>query len=94
MKKYNSNEIKCLSELPISVFCFLFNNIPAKTLFYRQTAHFECKLLAFIFSSLGNVNARLEENGVQMTGVFKKIAITLARFGSVSAIIARRHIRG
>lgn len=99
MKKYNSNEIKCLSGLSISVLCFLFKNIPAKTLFCRQTAHFsqlryECKLLVFTFSSLGNVNRSLEEIGVQMTGVLKKKAITLASFGSVSAIIARRHIRG
>lgn len=53
---------------------------------------YKCRLLMFIFSSLGNAD-RLVEEIVQMTGMFKKNVITLG-YCSVSAIIARGHILG
>lgn len=52
---------------------------------------YKCKLLVFIFGSLGNVH-RLVVRGLQMAGMPKSKAKALARFCSVSAIIGSRHI--
>ena len=52
---------------------------------------YKCKLLVFIFGSLGNVH-RLVVRGLQMAGMLKPKAKALARFYSVSALIGSRHI--
>ena len=52
---------------------------------------YKCKLLVFIFGSLGNVH-RLVVRGLQMAGIPKPKAKALAKFCSISAIIGSRHI--
>ena len=52
---------------------------------------YKCKLLVFIFGSLGNVH-RLVIRGMQMAGIPKRKAKPLAKFCSISAIIGSRHI--
>ena len=52
---------------------------------------YKCKVLVFIFGSLGNVH-RLVVRGLQMAGLSKPRAKALAKFCSISAIIGSRHI--
>ena len=52
---------------------------------------YSCKLLVFIFGSLGHVH-KLVVRGLQMAGLSKKRAKQLARYCSVSAIIGSRSI--
>ena len=52
---------------------------------------YECKLLVFIFGSLGNVHKSVVR-GLQIAGLPKPTAKALAKFCSVSVIIGSRHI--
>ena len=52
---------------------------------------YRCKLLVFIFGSLGHVH-KLVVRGLQMAGLTKRRAKQLARYCSVSAIIGSRSI--
>ena len=52
---------------------------------------YRCKLLVFIFGSLGHVH-RLVVRGLQMAGLSKRRAKQLAKYCSVSAIIGSRSI--
>ena len=52
---------------------------------------YQCRLIVFIFGSLGNVH-RLVVRGLQMVGMPKSKAKALAKFCSVSAVIGSRHI--
>ena len=52
---------------------------------------YRCKLLVFIFGSLGHVH-KLVVRGLQMAGLSKRRAKQLARYCSVSAIIGSRSI--
>ena len=69
----------------------------AKTLKYQPLKNeiehlgYNCKLLVFIFGSLGHVH-RLVIRGLQMAGIPKPKAKALAKFCSISAIIGSRHI--
>ena len=52
---------------------------------------YKCKLLVFIFGSLGHVH-KLVVRGLQMAGLSKRRAKQLAKYCSVSAIIGSRSI--
>ncbi|CAL8358231.1 unnamed protein product [Arctogadus glacialis] len=52
---------------------------------------YTCKLLVFIFGSLGHVH-RLVIRGLQMAGIPKPKAKALAKFCSISVLIGSRHI--
>ena len=52
---------------------------------------YRCKLLVFIFGSLGHVH-KLVVRGLQMAGLSKRRAKQLAKYCSVSAIIGSRSI--
>ena len=52
---------------------------------------YNCKLLVFIFGSLGHVH-RLVVRGLQTAGIPKPKAKALAKFCSISVIIGSRHI--
>ena len=52
---------------------------------------YKCKLLVFVFGSLGNVHKSVVR-GLQIAGMPKPRAKALAKFCSVSAIIGSRHI--
>ena len=52
---------------------------------------YKCKLLVFIFGSLGNVHKSVVR-GLQIAGMPKSRAKALAKFCSVSVIIGSRHI--
>ncbi len=52
---------------------------------------YKCKLLIFIFGSLGHVH-RLVVRGLQMAGLSKRRAKQLARYCSVSAVIGGRSV--
>ena len=52
---------------------------------------YKCKLIVFIFGSLGNVH-RLVVRGLQTAGIPKPKAKALAKFCSISVIIGSRHI--
>ena len=52
---------------------------------------YRCRLLVFIFGSLGHVH-KLVVRGLRLLGMPKKEAKRLAKYCSVSAIIGSRHI--
>ena len=70
----------------------------AKTLKYQplkneiENLGYNCKLLVFIFGSLGHVH-RLVIRGLQMAGIPKPKAKTLAKFCSISVIIGVTRVK-